>query len=611
MKHLLRKLHIGGGNLNDQNHRLSEPTPPPSSSSSSSSSSSTTSSSTMTSRPRNGDVIGVSPSPAISTETTSSSSVDYGFLEEEFQVQLALAISASDPHVIRDDPESVQINAAKQLSLACSPSVFPSETLPDYLSLRYWNYNFVNYDEKVSDGFYDVYGVSSNAIVQGKMPLLVDLQAISVLDNVDYEVVSVNRLLDLELQQLEERAYCISTGCKVSEHGPILSGLVQKIADLVVARMGGPVGDADEMLKRWTIRSYELRNSLNSIILPLGCLDVGLSRHRALLFKLGQKTSQTTPTGVLGRGQVLADRINLPCRLVKGSCYTGTDEGAVNLIKIDDGSEFIIDLMGAPGTLIPAEFPSCQSENSGLDLWSPSNNSQTSCMALDRGTGTESLPINCDGLLSIGTPGLDNTFSEVTIPIEDESSIVEKNRVECFEHEFGKLLPLQPRSQGTSFETSREASPAQKMKIKDVSKYVISAAKNPEFAQKLHAVLLESGASPPPDLFSDIRPNSIKEKKVIELLCLTGEEKVVDGSQCHAGLSSSESEQSLALPMQVLPPNIVDYNKQGYYVEGASEQSQSELYVMKPDCSFPLQTTREGYVLVNGGLGGTDLPEAR
>lgn len=32
--------------------------------------------------------------------------------------------------------------------------------------------------------------------------------------------------------------------------------------------------------------------------------------------------------------QVLADQIDLPCRLVKGSYYTGTDEGAVNLIKV-------------------------------------------------------------------------------------------------------------------------------------------------------------------------------------------------------------------------------------------------------------------------------------
>ncbi|KAK9148980.1 hypothetical protein Scep_007737 [Stephania cephalantha] len=41
--------------------------------------------------------------------------------------------------------------------------------------------------------------------------------------------------------------------------------------------------------------------------------------------------------------------------------------------------------------------------------------------------------------------------------------------------------------------------------FKDVSKYVINAAQNPEFAQKLcMLVLLQSGASPPPDLFSDL-----------------------------------------------------------------------------------------------------------
>ena len=35
--------------------------------------------------------------------------------------------------------------------------------------------------------------------------------------------------------------------------------------------------------------------------------------------------------------KVLADRINLPCILVKGSYYTGSDDGAVNLIRFDDG----------------------------------------------------------------------------------------------------------------------------------------------------------------------------------------------------------------------------------------------------------------------------------
>ena len=41
-------------------------------------------------------------------------------------------------------------------------------------------------------------------------------------------------------------------------------------------------------------------------------------------------------------------------------------------------------------------------------------------------------------------------------------------------------------------------------KVKDVSEYMISAAKeNPQLAEKIHAVLLESGVVPPPDLFSE------------------------------------------------------------------------------------------------------------
>lgn len=151
-------------------------------------------------------------------------------------------------------------------------------------------HNVVNYDEKLTDGFYDVYGVISNLNLQDKMPSLVDLQAASATDNIDYEVVLVNRSVDPALQQLERRAVSIALESKFEEHGPNASGLVQKIADLVVDSMGGPVGDAEAMLRRWTIKSYELRTSLNNIVLPLGSVEVGLSRHRALLFKVDNAT---------------------------------------------------------------------------------------------------------------------------------------------------------------------------------------------------------------------------------------------------------------------------------------------------------------------------------
>ncbi|GMP66219.1 hypothetical protein CsSME_00026661 [Camellia sinensis var. sinensis] len=78
MKHLLRKLHISGG-CNNGNHHPSSPqtaevTPP------SSSSSASLESALM----------------RIRAVESAENSVDFNFFEEEFQVQLALAISVSD-----------------------------------------------------------------------------------------------------------------------------------------------------------------------------------------------------------------------------------------------------------------------------------------------------------------------------------------------------------------------------------------------------------------------------------------------------------------------------------------------------------------------------------
>lgn len=119
------------------------------------------------------------------------------------------------------------------------------------------------------------------------MPVLADLQAVTILDNAaDYEAILVNRAIDPQLQSLENIAYSMSTECRVLGQSLFFNGLIQKIANIVVTRMGGPVGDVEEMTKRWRIRSDKLRNTLNTVVFPLGLLDVGLSRHRALLFKV-------------------------------------------------------------------------------------------------------------------------------------------------------------------------------------------------------------------------------------------------------------------------------------------------------------------------------------
>ncbi|KAH9322334.1 hypothetical protein KI387_016973, partial [Taxus chinensis] len=217
----------------------------------------------------------------------------------------------------------------------------PAAGLISYTCSIIYDYNVLDYDERILDGFYDVYGSSSDPSSKETLPSLAELEETHLSSNLDYEVVLVNRTIDPALEEIEQIALC-SLDSGPTEPGFVNRSLAKRIAEIVADHMGGPVTNANDMLARWTITSYELRASSNNIILLLGCLKIGLSRHRALLFK------------------VLADLVGIPCRLVKGSHYTGIDGGAVNIVKLDEG-EFIVDLMGAPGSLIPVETPSTAS----------------------------------------------------------------------------------------------------------------------------------------------------------------------------------------------------------------------------------------------------------
>ncbi|KAJ7973436.1 MAP kinase kinase kinase-like protein [Quillaja saponaria] len=332
MKHIFKKLHIGG---NHDPNRSNE-TPPPSDSDqrtvAQNSGTSQTSPSSSSPSPANIPAGGVS-SPA----SAAVNRHDYFSSEEEFQVQLALAISASNSE-FRDAPEKGQIRAATLLSLGGHrvDSARNKDEAAESLSRQYWEYNVLDYEEKVVDGFYDVFGLSNYSSIQGNMPSLRDLE--SNTGNSGFEVVIVNRTIDPSLEELVQIAQCIALDCPITDVGI----LVQRLADVVSGHMGGPVKDANIILAKWMERNRELRTSLNTCVLPLGSINIGLSRHRALLFK------------------VLADNVKMPCRLVKGSHYTGVEDDVVNIIKLQDEREFLVDLMAAPGTIIPADILSAK-----------------------------------------------------------------------------------------------------------------------------------------------------------------------------------------------------------------------------------------------------------
>uniref|UniRef100_A0A0D6QVQ8 non-specific serine/threonine protein kinase n=1 Tax=Araucaria cunninghamii TaxID=56994 RepID=A0A0D6QVQ8_ARACU len=489
---------------------------------------------------------------------------DDAAMEEEYQIQLAMALS------VNDDPEAVQIEAVKQISLGSSSS--NQNTAAEVVAYRYWNYNALNYDDKVVDDFYDLYGVVSDS-QSDKMPSLVDLQGTPPSENISWEAVLVNRAMDSDLVNLEKRALALAVESNASMLGPIRSNLIQKLADLVSNYMGGPVGDPDDMLRHWTMMRQKLRTTLGNMVLPLGQLRVGLARHRALLFK------------------VLADYVGILCRLVKGRYYMGTDDGAVNIIKVND-REYIVDLMGAPGTLIPPDTISPQADcretpytvneplkNIEVGLSASSASSLVSSMAgcLHDERGDEGI-LGSTGMLSnMSTSAeifIDSQVNRGGIsrfqggPIHGDTvspneSAGNESRLKCDEiSELHKLdrAPLRASSGRSSHSYSHARSPSwtegigspavRRMKVKDVSQYMMDAAKeNPGLAQKLHDVLLESGVVAPPNLFTEISAEQLQaqvteDKKIIE-------NKMDEKRKKHR---ARRADKSGVGPAQLLPP---------------------------------------------------------
>ncbi|KAF8672577.1 hypothetical protein HU200_049263 [Digitaria exilis] len=285
-------------------------------------------------------------SPASSAAASASSSPpavapdaaeeDFILQEEEYQMQLAMALSASasvSGEGGAGDPDGEQIRKAKLMSLGRGdPSAAGDQSGGDTaesLSRRYREYNFLDYNEKVIDGFYDIFGLSAESYRQKKISSLAELQM--SIGDLGFEVIVVDHKFDNALREMKDVTQCCMLGCDD------ISVSVRRIAEVVAEHMGGPVIDANEMFTRWVGKSIEQRTSHQTSLLPIGRIEIGLSRHRALLFK------------------ILADSVGIPCKLVKGSHYTGVEDDAISIIKMDDDREYLVDVMAAPGTLIPAD----------------------------------------------------------------------------------------------------------------------------------------------------------------------------------------------------------------------------------------------------------------
>lgn len=150
MKNIFKKLHIGSNHDPHRSNEIPPPVPSPSCTAAHVQSSGASPATPSTSSPSTASV----PPPSTSSPSTASvppaaaaagnvsapvNRQDFFSSEEEFQIQLALAISASNSD-FRDDPEKDQIHAATLLSLGGhrNESTRNEDDVAESLSRQYW-----------------------------------------------------------------------------------------------------------------------------------------------------------------------------------------------------------------------------------------------------------------------------------------------------------------------------------------------------------------------------------------------------------------------------------------------------------------------------------------
>ncbi|ESQ40284.1 hypothetical protein EUTSA_v10012708mg [Eutrema salsugineum] len=247
--------------------------------------------------------------------------------EESYQLQLALALRLSSEATCADDPNFLD-PVPDESALRTSPS--SAETV----SHRFWVNGCLSYYDKVPDGFYMIDGLDPYIWTLcidlheiGRIPSIESLRAVESGVDSSLEAILVDRRSDPTFKELHNRVHDISCSCITTKE------VVDQLAKLICNRMGGPVimGE-DELVPMWKECINGLKECFK-VVVPIGSLSVGLCRHRALLFK------------------VLADIIDLPCRIAKGCKYCDRDDAASCLVRFGLDREYLVDLVGKPGHL--------------------------------------------------------------------------------------------------------------------------------------------------------------------------------------------------------------------------------------------------------------------
>ncbi|KAK1300552.1 Serine/threonine-protein kinase CTR1 [Acorus calamus] len=265
--------------------------------------------------------------------------------EESYQLQLALALRLSMEASRADDPDFMEAGPSDQM-----PSMHHASV--ESVAHRFWVNGCLSYHDKVPDGFYQIHGmdpyvwtICSSVQEDNWIPSIESLKAIQPIDS-SVEVVLINKQDDPELRDLQDRVVGLSRSCNTTEDA------VDQLAKLICTRMGGAASSGeDSLVPLWKASNEALKAVSGSVVIPVGKLSAGLCRHRAVLFK------------------VLADAVDLPCRVAKGCKYCNRDDASSCLVQFGPNRECLVDLIGNPGSL--SEPDSLLNGPSSISISSP------------------------------------------------------------------------------------------------------------------------------------------------------------------------------------------------------------------------------------------------
>ncbi|GIL51430.1 hypothetical protein Vafri_7415 [Volvox africanus] len=329
-------------------------------------------------------VAGVIPLPAVPVSRLSApmqshyQSAEFAYQPSEEQaLRIALAQSVAD---------QAAWQAARASSSSQAHQVILRRSAGEALSRKLWQDGSLDYDDVITDGFYDIYGdfpeVSEHL---NNFPGLELLRQVRTGAGDVREVVLVDHELDPGLLQAEEM---LSEAMAESNPQDAIAR-IRVVANVVCDRFGGTY-DSEAVLERfWQVSSAMEKRRNRSAVLLLCRLDAGGLRHRALLFK------------------VLADAVKLPCKLIRGQAFCGSDSAA-NVVVQAEGREHIVDLVSDPGRLISQDqfvsMVQIRSLYAEQDNVRHAVNTLVSAANDISGTGVETSGVSISSTSSAGTP---------------------------------------------------------------------------------------------------------------------------------------------------------------------------------------------------------------